>query len=148
MTLVTSPDSVPRRRTTDNSRARTTCPSPRGVRLPDPSFRTSQSILMKPALSSTPPAEATAVQPGYLPGVRADSSLPSRPVAYRRSTNEEQRQTVATGDTSGAGIARNAFYLVVGQAATTALAIVLSAALGRSLGPGDFGMYYLITTMS
>ncbi|HKC13434.1 MAG TPA: oligosaccharide flippase family protein, partial [Vicinamibacteria bacterium] len=55
---------------------------------------------------------------------------------------------MATGDTSSAGIARNAFYLVVGQATTTALAIVLSAALGRSLGPGDFGIYYLITTMS
>jgi O-antigen/teichoic acid export membrane protein len=55
---------------------------------------------------------------------------------------------VAAGGDSGAGIARNAFYLVVGQATTTALAIVLSAALGRSLGPKDFGIYYLLTTMS
>ncbi|MFI5006812.1 MAG: oligosaccharide flippase family protein [Solirubrobacterales bacterium] len=46
------------------------------------------------------------------------------------------------------GIARNAFKLVVGQATTTALALVLSAALGRSLGANDFGVYYLITTMS
>jgi O-antigen/teichoic acid export membrane protein len=45
-------------------------------------------------------------------------------------------------------LARNAFYLVVGQAATTALAIVLSSALGRSLGAHDFGVYYLITTMA
>ena len=37
---------------------------------------------------------------------------------------------------------------MAGQAATTALAIVLSAALGRSLGATDFGVYYLITTMS
>jgi O-antigen/teichoic acid export membrane protein len=49
---------------------------------------------------------------------------------------------------SSATIARNAFYLVVGQAATTVLAIVLSAALGRSLGATEFGIYYLITTMS
>jgi len=48
----------------------------------------------------------------------------------------------------GATVARNAFYLVVGQAATTALAIVFSAALGRSLGAKDFGVYYLMTTMS
>lgn len=46
-----------------------------------------------------------------------------------------------------ATVARNAFYLVLGQVVSTALAIVLSAALGRSLGPGDFGVYYLITTM-
>jgi O-antigen/teichoic acid export membrane protein len=64
-------------------------------------------------------------------------------------SEEGQRQPrVTAGGSSGAGIARNAFYLVVGQATTTALAIVLSAALGRSLGPKDFGIYYLITTMS
>jgi len=49
---------------------------------------------------------------------------------------------------SSAAIARNAFYLVLGQVATTALAIVLSAALARSLGAKDFGLYFLITTMS
>jgi O-antigen/teichoic acid export membrane protein len=49
---------------------------------------------------------------------------------------------------SRATVARNALCLVAGQAATTALAIVLSAALGRSLGATDFGVYYLITTMS
>jgi O-antigen/teichoic acid export membrane protein len=45
-------------------------------------------------------------------------------------------------------MAQNAFFLVVGQVTMTALAIVLSAALGRSLGAKDFGVYYLITTMS
>jgi O-antigen/teichoic acid export membrane protein len=45
-------------------------------------------------------------------------------------------------------VARNALYLVAGQAATTALAIVLNAALGRSLGAAEFGTYYLITTMT
>ena len=47
-----------------------------------------------------------------------------------------------------ATVARNALHLVTGQAATTVLAIVLSAALGRSLGATGFGVYYLIATMS
>src|SRR3989442_577355 len=54
----------------------------------------------------------------------------------------------ARGEESGGTIARNALYLLVGQAATTVLAIALSAAQGRSLGAKDFGLYYLITTMS
>jgi O-antigen/teichoic acid export membrane protein len=54
----------------------------------------------------------------------------------------------APGAGSRAVVARNAFHLVLGQVATTAIAIVLSAALGRSLGAGDFGIYYLITTVS
>jgi O-antigen/teichoic acid export membrane protein len=49
---------------------------------------------------------------------------------------------------SGAIVVRNALYLVLGQAVTTVLAIVLSAALGRALGAKDFGTYYLIATMS
>src|SRR5882724_458110 len=47
-----------------------------------------------------------------------------------------------------ATIARNAFHLVLGQVATTALAIVFSAALGRSLGARDFGVYFLVTSFS
>jgi O-antigen/teichoic acid export membrane protein len=43
-------------------------------------------------------------------------------------------------------VARNAFYLVLGQVATTALSLVLSAALGRLLGAVDFGLLYLMTT--
>src|SRR5229473_439702 len=45
-------------------------------------------------------------------------------------------------------VARNAFYLVLGQATTTALAIVFSAALGRTLGVRDFGVYFLIASFS
>jgi O-antigen/teichoic acid export membrane protein len=41
-------------------------------------------------------------------------------------------------------VARNAVSLVIGQVLTTLLAIVLSAALGRSLGAADFGLYYLV----
>src|SRR5512138_818699 len=49
---------------------------------------------------------------------------------------------------SSAALSRNAFFLVVGQAGTTALSVVLSAALGRSLGAVDFGVFYLVTTMT
>jgi len=51
----------------------------------------------------------------------------------------------AAADTT---VARNAFFLLLGQAVTTALAVVFSAALGRTLGAADFGVYYLISTMS
>ncbi len=47
-----------------------------------------------------------------------------------------------------ATIARNAFHLLLGQVATTALAIVFSAALGRSLGARDFGLYFLIASFA
>jgi len=47
-----------------------------------------------------------------------------------------------------ATVARNAFNLVLGQVATTALAIVFSAAVGRSLGARDFGVYFLITSFA
>jgi O-antigen/teichoic acid export membrane protein len=49
---------------------------------------------------------------------------------------------------SRTAVARNAVFLVAGQVATTALAILLSAALGRSLGASDFGVYFLVMTMS
>jgi O-antigen/teichoic acid export membrane protein len=48
----------------------------------------------------------------------------------------------------GRAIARSAFHLVLGQAAMTVLAIALSAALGRWLGPSDFGILYFVTTVN
>lgn len=48
---------------------------------------------------------------------------------------------------AGAAIARSAFHLVLGQVATTALAIAFSAAVGRRLGAADFGVFFLVTTM-
>src|SRR5215475_899346 len=45
-------------------------------------------------------------------------------------------------------VARNAFYLLLGQATTTALAIIFSAALARMLGPREFGVYFLIASFS
>ena len=62
-------------------------------------------------------------------------------------TTKRKPATLPAG-ADGATVARNALSLVAGQAATTALAIVFSAALGRSLGAEDFGLYYLITVMS
>lgn len=48
----------------------------------------------------------------------------------------------------GSSLARNAFHLVLGQAGTMVLGIVFSAALGRTLGAADFGLYFLITSFS
>jgi O-antigen/teichoic acid export membrane protein len=63
---------------------------------------------------------------------------------------EEPRPESPAEGTEGAHqtIARNAFYLMLGQVITTALAIVFSAALGRTLGAGDFGVYFLIASFS
>jgi O-antigen/teichoic acid export membrane protein len=65
-------------------------------------------------------------------------------------SRQEQSRTAAEAQRTelSAVVAQNAFYLVLGQVATTALAILLSAALGRLLGVNDFGLFYLITTMS
>ncbi len=52
------------------------------------------------------------------------------------------------GETSGARVARNAFFLVLGQIATTVLAVALSAVLGRALGAADFGVFFLVTSMA
>jgi O-antigen/teichoic acid export membrane protein len=57
-------------------------------------------------------------------------------------------RAVASARPSDATLARNASFLVAGQVLTTALAILLSAALGRSLGARDFGVYYLVTVMA
>ena len=45
-------------------------------------------------------------------------------------------------------LARNAFHLVLGQARTMVLGILFSAALGRTLGAGDFGLYFLVSSFS
>ena len=64
------------------------------------------------------------------------------------STRGAADQGTSAHDEFPAAVARNAFYLVVGQVTTTALAIVLNAALGRFLGADEFGRYYLIATMA
>jgi O-antigen/teichoic acid export membrane protein len=48
----------------------------------------------------------------------------------------------------GGVLARNAFHLLLGQIASTSLSIALSAALGRRLSVADFGVYYVLVSMS
>jgi O-antigen/teichoic acid export membrane protein len=45
-------------------------------------------------------------------------------------------------------VARNAFHLLAGQVATTALSIGLNAILARSLGAAEFGLLFLVTSMA
>jgi O-antigen/teichoic acid export membrane protein len=51
-------------------------------------------------------------------------------------------------DSGRRAVARNVFYLVLKQVITTALAILFSAAIGRTLGVRDFGLYFLIASLS
>jgi O-antigen/teichoic acid export membrane protein len=51
--------------------------------------------------------------------------------------------TTSPGD-AGAGLARNALHLFAGQVATTVLSILMNAALGRTLGVADFGLYFFL----
>ena len=44
-------------------------------------------------------------------------------------------------------IASNVIVLGVGQIASTGLGFILNAALGRSLGASDFGVFYTILTI-
>lgn len=63
------------------------------------------------------------------------------------ATRPEVRPPEAETVAAGAAIARSAFHLVLGQVATTALAIAFSAVVGRRLGAADFGVFFLVTTM-
>ncbi len=57
--------------------------------------------------------------------------------------------SAAEGRGGGRGtVARNAFHLVLGQVATTVLGILFSAALARTLGASEFGLYFLIASFS
>ena len=46
------------------------------------------------------------------------------------------------------GMVRNIIHLGLGQVATTILTILLSAAMARTLGPSDFGLLYLLTSIA
>ena len=52
------------------------------------------------------------------------------------------------GRSASAALARNAFHLVSGQLATMVLGVLFSAALGRTLGAADFGLYFIISSFS
>lgn len=45
---------------------------------------------------------------------------------------------------SGSPLFRNTIFLLIGQIVSTALAIVTNGALGRALGPSDYGLLYVI----
>ncbi len=49
---------------------------------------------------------------------------------------------------ANARVVRNAFFLVVGQGATTALGIVYSGSLGRFLGATEFGLFFLLSAFA
>jgi O-antigen/teichoic acid export membrane protein len=46
------------------------------------------------------------------------------------------------------GLARNTVNLVFGQVSTTALTIILSAVIARTLGPTDYGVLFLVTSVA
>jgi len=70
------------------------------------------------------------------------------------TTDESRKARTSTGETGvpashqGGIVGRNAFHLLVGQIASTALSIALNALLGRMLGAADFGVYFLVMTLS
>jgi O-antigen/teichoic acid export membrane protein len=66
----------------------------------------------------------------------------------REGAVNDSKAQVAQVHPGRASIARNAVHLVSGQVVTTTLAILFSAALGRSLGAGDFGLYFLVNTFA
>jgi O-antigen/teichoic acid export membrane protein len=46
------------------------------------------------------------------------------------------------------GLARNLFHLGLGQVTTTALTMVMSAIVARTLGASDYGLFYLIASVA
>lgn len=63
------------------------------------------------------------------------------------AASQPSAPAVAVPDGRGA-VARNAFHLVLGQVAVTGLSVVFSGALGRWLGAADFGLFYVIWSMT
>jgi len=49
---------------------------------------------------------------------------------------------------AGSGLVRSFLHLGAGQVATTILTIVLSAAIARTLGPAEFGLLYVVTSIA
>jgi O-antigen/teichoic acid export membrane protein len=77
-----------------------------------------------------------------------------RPLSETRSPIAQQAAPLSAPEESRpsqpvqGSMALNALNLSLGQAVTTALAIGLTAALGRWLGAADYGTYYVLITMS
>ncbi len=75
-------------------------------------------------------------------------TLPAPAAPARPPPMIDSATTATTAAASQPGsMARNAFYLLVGQVLSTALSIALSAVLGRRLGAAEFGVYYVLAAM-
>lgn len=61
---------------------------------------------------------------------------------------DNSTRATITPKSPGHSVARNASFLFAGQAASSALALLLTAVLGRWLGAVEFGIYYLLTAWS
>jgi len=79
---------------------------------------------------------------------RLPDAFPADPNLLMMSSTEREPNGSDAGVSAERPPARNAFHLILGQAATTALAVILTGAIGRSLGPADFGSWYLLTTIA
>ena len=75
-------------------------------------------------------------------------SVSLRPDALRNREDSPLASQAEGMESGHRTVARNAFYLVLGQVVTTALAILFSAALGRTLGARDFGVYFLVSSFA
>lgn len=69
-------------------------------------------------------------------------------IALAPEPTPEPAPTPPPPNSAATRIARNAIYLVAGQVVSTALSVLLNAILGRSLGAADFGVLYLVTSMT
>jgi O-antigen/teichoic acid export membrane protein len=62
--------------------------------------------------------------------------------------HETNTRAATTSGSPSHNLARNAFFLLAGQIASTALAVILTSVLARWLGVVEFGTYYLLVTVS
>src|SRR5262249_42896674 len=62
--------------------------------------------------------------------------------------HDTDTRAAATKRSSSHILARNIFFLLAGQVASSVLSLILTAVLGRWLGVEDFGVYYLLVALS
>jgi O-antigen/teichoic acid export membrane protein len=70
------------------------------------------------------------------------------PMSEPGVTVEPDRHSARSATPARGGLARNIIHLTIGQAATTVLAIVANAAVGRTLGPSEYGLLYLLISIA
>ncbi len=105
------------------------------------------------ASSACPFWESCQSHEGFRGGTQAPLTAVTRPAseAFPRARMSEVAQTMAAPAEETPGsvhIARNALALVAGQLITMVLGILFSGLLGRKLGVGDFGLYFLINSFA